>query len=221
MVLQVFPCARCPSVLSFFLLCKKTTSMRTTRKYSPQSQYRLATAIVCSAVFLAFSFVYLYAMQGGLMRCLCCDWLGMTTYSPLWGALVVTLVLWGVQWLLEKVIRMGRIWQALSYFPAYWSLAFLTCVSPIESGDGFSLGWTGMWWLFPIALFLYVVAGFVCRFRKSVVDRRKKSLVEVLIPNLIILILFSWATGALGNCNEVLHSKLLVTQCISCDLFNV
>lgn len=188
--------------------------MRMIRKSSSVSRYRLLTTVVCCVIFLCFSFAYLYVMQGELMRCLCRDWLGMTAYSPFWGALVITLCLWSVQWLLGKVVRMGDAWLALSYFPAYWALAFLTCVYPIEAGGDFPLGWKELWWLFPVALLLYLVAVFVCWHSRRGVDGRKKSGAGVLIPNLIILILFSCITGSVGNSNELLHNELLIAKYI-------
>lgn len=170
----------------------------------------MVIASVCSLLFLGFSFAYLYALQGELMRCLHRYLCGTDTYSPLWGALAITFVLWGVRWLFERFLHWERTWLALSYFPAYWALAFLTCVSPVESGETLSWEWHG-WWLFLVALLIYLVVGLVYRNRTRS-ERRQKSLADALIPNLIVLILFSFATGCVGNSNELLHNKLLVAQ---------
>ncbi|MBR5804118.1 MAG: hypothetical protein IKY31_07280 [Bacteroidaceae bacterium] len=179
------------------------------------SRYRLVIDAVCGILFLAFSFVYLYVVQGELMRCLWRDCLGKETYSPLWGALVITCFLWIGQWLLERLTRFGRTWVALPYFSAYCALAFLTCVTPIESGVDsctYVLGWDGLWWLFPGSLIIYLIVGIIIRCRRAVV--RERSLTELLISNLITLIIFSYATGSIGNTNELLRNELLVSQCI-------
>ena len=170
----------------------------------------MVIASVCSLLFLGFSFAYLYALQGELMRCLHRYLCGTDTYSPLWGALAITFVLWGVRWLFNQFLHWERTWLALSYFPAYWALALFTCGSPVESGETLSWEWHG-WWLFPVTLLFYLSVGLVCRNRTRS-ERRQKSLADALIPNLIVLILFSFATGCVGNSNELLHNKLLVAQ---------
>ena len=187
--------------------------MHKTIRNSSSPRRQVVIAIVCSILFLGFSFAYLYGMQGELMRCLYYNVFGVDTYSPFWGAFAITLALWGGRWLLDRVLHFGSIGLAFSYFPAYWALAFLTCVFPFETGETTSLGWSSWWWLFPLALIVYLFIGFVYRYRR-VAGTARKSLVEALIPNLIILILYSLVTGSVGNCNELLHNKLLVAQCI-------
>ncbi len=178
---------------------------------SSMSRFRTLTAVVCSSLFGGFSFAYLYAMQGELLRSLYYRGCGADTYSPLWGALAITLVLWIVRWLFERFFHWERTWLALSYFPAYWALSLLTFVSPVESGETPSWEWNSGWWLFPVVMLIYLLAGLVCRNRRTY-DRRRKSWAEALIPNLIILVLCSLATGCVGNSNELLHNKLLVAQ---------
>lgn len=181
------------------------------RKNVYRPRYQRVTAAVCSLLFLSFSFSYLYMMQGELVRCLCEETFGgRISYSPLWGAVAITLFLWMVRWVLNLFTRWEGIGMAFSYFPAYWALAFLTCVSPVTSAAGVSsLGWPHWSW-FLVALGGYFLVSLVCKYRRQ--TSGKRGLLETLIPNLLILILLSCATGSVGNSNELLHHELRVAR---------
>ena len=199
----------------FFIRClMHKLAMQKIRRYSSYTprRYTIANVAICTILFWGYSFVYLYFMQGELMRCLCREWLGRDVYPPFWGALTITFALWIGQWLLDKCTRFSSVWYALSYFPAYWALAFLTSVTPVEVAGELSLEKGGLWWLFPVALLVYLVVGYACKHWRRYADRQ--TLTELLIPNMILLILFSYATGSVGNCNELLHNELHVSEYI-------
>lgn len=178
---------------------------------------QMMLATVCSIVFLVFSFAYLYLMHGEVMRCL---WMGLkgegASYSPLWGALLITVVLWILRWILDLFTKFSRTCLAISYFPAYWSLALLTYVCPITTEEGVSgppmLEICDGWWWLPVLLILYFVIGFFNRKQYTILGKR--TLLELLIFNLLTLILFSYSVGSIGNNNELFHHELRVSQYI-------
>lgn len=169
---------------------------------------------VCCLLFLGFSFTYLYILHDDLVGSLY-DSLsaGRKVYSPLWGALLITSILWMLQWGLGKLTRFVHLPLAFSYFPAYWALAFLTCVCPTGADGAVNTSawrWHGLWWLFPVALIAYFVIGLMSRRWMRMAGRR--SLSQSPVSNLVILILYSYATGLIGNDNELLHNKLTVSR---------
>lgn len=172
-------------------------------------------AIICGILFVSFSFVYLYLFQGEVMRLVfdtCFQ--GRFSYSPFWGAVILTLALCIIRWLFNKVTRFRGSWLAFSYLPAYCILSFLTCVHPTEGvvdGKAFSMGFSGIW----IAVVAYVAIG--CWYRKFLYRRSygvRNKLTETLLPNLIVVIMGSYATGFVGNDNVLLHHELAVAQYI-------
>ena len=81
----------------FFIRClMHKLAMQKIRRYSSYTprRYTIANVAICTILFWGYSFVYLYFMQGELMRCLCREWLGRDVYPPFWGALTITFVLW-------------------------------------------------------------------------------------------------------------------------------
>ena len=74
-------------------------------------------AIGCSVFFLVFSFMYLYFLQGNLMEATHFSFAhGKTSYSPFWGAILITLVLFLLHKGLQFLLRLKGRWTAASYF---------------------------------------------------------------------------------------------------------
>lgn len=172
---------------------------------------------LCSIIFLSFSFVWLYKGEGEALRCLHYTLSGgMTTYSPLCGALIITALLWLLQWGLNMLMRFARSLSALAFFPAYLILTLLSCINPDTSGadtshfavsiDKVYLWGGGLFFIF------YLIAGFFNRKLQNRANREKKQ--NVIIPNVLILIVFTYITGFVGNTNEVFHNELAVAQAI-------
>ena len=181
----------------------------TTRRDNP------VIAIICGILFVSFSFVYLYQFQGEVMRFVVETYLqGRFSYSPFWGAVILTLALCVIRWLFNRITRFRGSWLAFSYLPAYCILSFITCVHPTEGivdGKAFSIGFSGIW----IAVVAYVAIG--CWYRKFLYRRSREvrnKLNEALLPNLIVVIMGSYATGFVGNDNVILHHELAVAQYI-------
>lgn len=172
-------------------------------------------SLVCGIIFASFSFVYLYLFQGELLKSLYSTLSNSeNTYSPFWGAVIITLILLILQWSINLFTKFRDCWLATSYFPSYLFLAFITCVHRAEDDlFAFSLHLTHHWWLFLVALLIY---GFIVwLYRKEFkLFASPKSLSAQLIPNLVTLILYSYMTGSIGNSHIVFHHELQVAKCI-------
>ena len=101
--------------------------------------YKRAVRILtgaCGLLFSAFSFIYLYLFQGDVLGALHYSLSqGKTHYSPLAGAIIITLVLLifrlGDKWLVG-VERFGKV---TFIFP------FLSIVGSADGCEPFSLSW--------------------------------------------------------------------------------
>ena len=186
------------------------------RTINNRSGNSVITAL-CSIIFLSFSFVWLYKGEEEALRCLQYTLSGgMTTYSPLYGALIITALLWLLQWGLNMLMRFTQSLSALAFFPAYLILALLSCINPDTSGadtSHFAVCIDKVYlWGGALFFIFYLIAGFFNRKLQNRANREKK--LNILIPNVLILIVFTYITGFVGNTNEVFHNELAVAQAI-------
>ena len=116
----------------------------------------------CAFLFVLFSCCYLYFMQGDLLAQVQYVFShGVTTYSILIGAFIITGVLQIVQWIVAKVLcPMPDRWYALTYLPSFLLLAMLTSWNE-ESLHHFHLG--GWAWAAPVMLFLFAIAVYLLK----------------------------------------------------------
>ncbi len=174
----------------------------------------LLLRLVCGVFFASFSFVYLFCMQGDLLAYAQYVYSnGVTRYSILVGALVITLLLMIVQWCVARLLRLGTNYYALSYTIPALFLAILTSVNVRVIRD-FSFGaWT---WLLPLAVVLYVVLVKVLNKYDSV--RCKPSVQTFARPlwiNAAIHLALMLMTGSVANSYDVLHYELKTERLIT------
>lgn len=176
---------------------------------------RLVISSVCSLAFVLFSFFYLYLMQGESLRLMHRTLSeGGIPYSPFWGALILTVVLWLARWGLNLLTRFRDKWLAVSYFPAYLSVALISSLHPaVTNGADFHLALSDNWWLALVLFVAYVALAVV--YQKQGLTVVKEPIPRTLIPNLLVLLVFTYVTGAVGNSDELLHRELVVAQRIS------
>ena len=115
----------------------------------------------CGILFMLFSFCYLYFLQGEIRaEAQFVYSRGITSYDMLWGAIITTMVLQIVQWVVATASGLPSRWHALSYLPSMLILAILTNVSKEVLVD-FTLGkWV---WIAPSVLLFYVLFVFGAR----------------------------------------------------------
>ena len=95
--------------------------------------YKRAVRILtgaCGLLFSAFSFIYLYLFQGDVLGALHYSLSqGKTHYSPLAGAIIITLVLLIFRWGINGLLGLKGSVRSLSYFPSCLLLGVLTDVN--------------------------------------------------------------------------------------------
>lgn len=164
-------------------------------------------SVVCGSLFCLFSFLYLWQVQGvvlGMAQHVLSE--GLTVYSPLVGAAIITFLLLLLQVILNRILRLQGVWYCLSFFPSFFTLAMVSCVDQ-SAYEGFSLGYWAF--LYPVGLILYVGLALVIRLLPSSFDSRSGSLmVRLMIPNLLIFLFLSVLSLSLSKNSETLHNQL-------------
>lgn len=120
--------------------------------------------VMCAIVFVLFSFCWLFFFQAdqlAMTQHVLSG--GVTHYHPIWGALVGTFCLMGLQLVINSFIRLNKRTHALTYVPSMMFLALVTEISQqIESNEGVSVwiwilpllvlsGWGGFIWIAKMA----------------------------------------------------------------------
>lgn len=104
----------------------------------------------CAIIFIVFTYLYLDCYQAHILAVaqhVLSD--GKTTYSYLVSPVLITLVLFLLQVGMYVATHVARRFHALTYFPSFLVLAFITDVSS-QIDVHHSLGW---WWLaLPLSL---------------------------------------------------------------------
>ena len=117
--------------------------------------------VVCAVAFVTFTLAFLFFRQADVLA-VAQHVLsgGRTVYEPTIGALLITLVLFGVQKGAYRLFPICRRMHWTTYFPSFLLLTVLTDISP-EIDLHFSLGtWL---WLFPLLLPLWILPSFVSK----------------------------------------------------------
>lgn len=167
----------------------------------------------CGLLFMLFSFLYLYCIQGDLLaEAQFVFSNGVTTYSILLGALVITALLQMLQWLVCLVFRgFPDRWYAISYFPSFLFFSIITDVNR-SVFDSFSLGsWK---WLIPLALLLFVGSAIFIKKHASAEDYSSPVISMNLWPNYLILLVMILCTGSIPSTTDVYHYELKTERLI-------
>lgn len=168
--------------------------------------------ILCAAVFLLFTFFYLYFFQADMLAMMQHVLSGgKTQYNRIVGAVLITSILFLVQIGVRRATSLSGVFHALTYFPSFVLLTLLTgidCDFPTTKSFGLWL------WLSPVLLLLFV--GVVWVLRKNGLTGGENffhnSLPKVLWVNASLLVLqFLMVCGG-GNTDEVFHYRLRVEQ---------
>ena len=157
--------------------------------------------IVCAVLFTLFSFLYIYLFQGEQLA-LIQDHLaqGVTSNNTLITAIIITLLLGGLQYLLNRVGHLHGRFEAISYLPSCVLLALMT---KVDSYLSYSL-WQ---WLVPL-LVVSAVYLFAVWVERNTLSSRDTKLLHRLTPNLGIMAVMFVLVGWYGN-NSVAHKMEL------------
>lgn len=153
----------------------------------------------CLALFGLFSLFFLYFIQGEfLAQAQFVFSKGVTVYSIAGGAVIITVVLLAIQWIVAKLIWFPQNMYALSFVPSSLLLGILTNMSS-DSLEKFTLGiWT---WLIPVLLVVFGILIYVLNKRGQSPDTERTA-GAIAAPNFIILIVCILAVGSLSRISD-------------------
>ena len=165
-----------------------------------------AVMVMCALVFVVFSFLWLYFFQADIMY-VAQHVLsgGKTQYGRTWGAILITLVLWLLQWGVFGLSKLRQRLHALTWFPSMLGLAVLTSVSA-DIDRHFSFGaWL---WLVPLLLLLWGGAVMLARSLQAYGALPNVSFFSrPMWSNLLLMALMICGVAVCGNTNAVFHYR--------------
>ena len=168
----------------------------------------------CAIVFIVFSFLWLYRFQADVLAAfqhVMSD--GKTQYSPLLGAVLITILLQVLQLLVYTVFRLTNRGHALTYFPSMLGLAL---ISAINTDIALSYNWGFLWILIPLVLVVWVGICFVVRYIQNV-EPDKGSKIFFSRPmwiNMLIMVLMMLGVAWVSNTNAVFHYRMRAETCL-------
>ena len=177
--------------------------------------YKRAVRILtgaCGLLFSAFSFIYLYLFQNDVLGALHYSLSqGKTHYSPLAGAVIITLVLLIFRWGINGLLGLKGPVRSLSYFPSCLLLGVLTDVDySLYHGGNFADKW--LWLLLLLIIYVGVVFA-LRRILRHWLDH-EGSVVGLINSNLAILLALCLMTACIGNSDINFHHELAIESAI-------
>ena len=161
---------------------------------------------VCAVVLICFSFLWLYYFQADVMY-MAQHVLsgGQTRYHRLWGAVLLTTLLWLLQLAVYKMVKLRKRGHALTWFPSMLVLAVLSSVNA-DFDRHVTIGvW---WWLAPLMLIGWGLLVWLAKIVQPYeTDNRSFSVLRRVWINLLTALLLMVGVAVSGNTNAVLHYR--------------
>lgn len=170
---------------------------------------------VCAVAFILFSLVYLYYYQTDILAAaqhIASG--GRTHYEPVLGTVLIILVLKLLQNGIQAIVRLRRIFFALTYFPSF---LILTLITDIPSGSVQEIDFGAWKVVLPLALIVWGILVYFARQYQTVEfgARGGGLLSQVLGINVTLFLAMMLMTCLIGNHNRLFHQRLHVENLIS------
>ena len=169
--------------------------------------------LMCAIVFVVFSFCWLYFFQADILMMtqhVMSD--GLTRYQPLVGAVLITLVLGAIQFIVYAFVPLTMRSHALTYLPSMLLLGMLSAIIP-NGADGIEMGFS--WYVPVLILIVWWLLTRIGRLAQEVEYDKVIALfsqpmwINVLIMSLLIMMV-AW----MGNSNAVTHYRMKVERAL-------
>ena len=189
---------------------KVQSSMNYNRPYKNTSTVGIRLA--CAIVFVIFSVSWIHFFQADMLTVaqhVLSN--GKTSYTPIVGTIVITIVLLLLQLIVYAFTRLSKRFHALTYVPSMFLLGLLTDIG-LSQQPAISYQWR--WWQPVVILVLWLPVVLVARLYQSVEENPKYSLfsrpmwINMLLMSLQIMLVV-W----MGNTNAVFHYRMK-TECL-------
>ena len=170
-------------------------------------------AVASGLLFSAFSFTYLSVFQKDVMEALHYSLAqGKTVYAPWMSAVLITVVLLVLRWVVNALVGLKGPLKALSYFPSCLLLGVLTDVGHnVYHGGGISDTWG---WMLPLCLVLYGVLGWLLARAARLWLNPEMPDIWVVNSNFMTLLMLCFMTIGIGNTNVHFHHELQVEEAL-------
>lgn len=171
----------------------------------------LGIQLMCAIVFVVFSFCWLYFFQADiLMMTQHVLSNGMTRYYPFVGALLITLVLWAIQFVVYAFMPLTKRSHALTYLPSMLLLGLLSAVVP-KGADGIEMGVS--WYVPVLILIVWCLLTRIGRLAQEVeYDKVIELFSQPMWINVLIMSLLIMMVAWMGNSNAVTHYRMKVER---------
>lgn len=170
-------------------------------------------SVSCGVLFVLFSFFYLFKIQGEILaEAQFVFSKGVTTYSVPIGAVVITVILYLLQFVVQLIAKIPARWYSLSFFPSFLVLTILTDINR-KVFDNFTFGaWT---WLVPVLLVLYIlIIIWLKKIPESNSEKEHGNIYAYLWPNYLIMLAMCIITGSRQGATDVYHYELRTERLI-------
>lgn len=154
----------------------------------------LTIQVMCAIVFVLFSLSWLYFFQSDVIAMTQHTLSGgLTSYKPVIGAILITVLLYILQLAVFAVTRLQKSSHALTYAPSMMILAVLTHFS----------------WVVVLIVIVWIGLVFLARQIQEVENNDSYSLVSrPMWINMLIMSLLMMLTAWIGNTNAVFHFRM-------------
>ena len=161
---------------------------------------------VCAVVLVCFTFFWLYFFQADVMymvQHVLSE--GETRYHRFWGALLLTAILWLLQLVVYRLVKLHKRGHALTWFPSMLVLAVLCSVE----ADFDQHATFGNWkWLAPLVLVAWGLLVWLAKIAQPYeTDCRSFSVLRRVWINLLTAVLMIIGVAAYSNTNAVFHYR--------------
>ncbi len=178
-------------------------------RYNSSIQHDTAGIIrySCGILFLAFCFCYLAFLRGDVLaeiQFVLSN--GLTHYSVLIGACIITAVLQIIQIVVSKLVSIPDKHHAITYVPSFIALAML--IGMDQNMDG-QFVW-GVWrWLLPLLIFIWLAMVFLLKawYREDRSSDRE-TIQAQMWPNYLMMLLMISACGFVSTTPAVSQYEL-------------
>lgn len=183
--------------------------------YNHPQQQKAVRLIHLSVGFLfcLFCYGYVWKVQGpvlGMAQHILSA--GQTVYEPWVGALVLTMVLFLLQKVLNRFLRLDSVSYALSYFPSFLGLIILGCLP----ADLYQDTWSAWVWYVPLLAVLYIgVLVVALQNRSFSVDHGSGWEVRLMLPNMLLLLASAFLTLLLGTPDRLLYQQTAIEHALN------
>ena len=175
----------------------------------------VALRIVCAILFFLFTFVYLHFYQADVLAAaqhVLSD--GQTHYVKNVGTVIIIVALYLLHLLVLGITRLTKSAHALTYFPSFLVLAFLTNFN-LHATRGYSL----LSWALVAAVLLIIYVGVVWLARQmQKYDNDPKThyglFSRAMWKNLLTMAVMMFVVGLVGNSNDVFHHRMSVEKAL-------